>query len=210
MAVEPIVTEMQVPAGMLGPEPVSIDTRCFLIAHTEGVILVDAGPPGTRQAIEIGLGRIGAAWSDVSDVVLTHSHFDHTGGLAEVVAYAPGAGVRVGAEELEEIQKVGVDATPLRDGDHVHDLEVLETPGHTPGHICLLDGANSVLLAGDAVGNDHGSLSLGPPAFTSDPDGARASLARIESMALERILFAHGPEVEDPSSAIRRLLRGSD
>jgi len=209
MTLEPIVTEMLLPAGMLGPDPVSIDTRCFLVPHAEGVILVDAGPPGTSRAIEDGLVRIGAGWSDVSDIVLTHSHFDHVGGLAEAVARAPEAGVRAGAGDLAEIQQGDVDPEPLREGDRVRDLEVLETPGHTPGHICLLDRAHSLLLAGDAVGNDRGSLSFGPPAFTSDPDRARVSLERIVGMGLERILFAHGPEVDGPGAAIERLLASS-
>ena len=194
---------------MLAPDPVSIDTRCFLVPHAEGVILVDAGPPGTTQAIEEGLDRIGAGWSDVSDIILTHSHFDHVGGLAEAIALAPVAGIRVGVGDLDEIRKGGVDAEPVREGDRVHDLEVLETPGHTPGHICLLDGAQSLVLAGDVVGNDRGFLSFGPPAFTSDPGQARASLERIEGMGLGRILFAHGPEVDDPNAAIGRLLQGS-
>jgi glyoxylase-like metal-dependent hydrolase (beta-lactamase superfamily II) len=208
MAVEPIVTEMQIPAGMMGPEPISIDTRCFLIPHAGGVTLVDAGPPGTAPSIQQGLDRLGAGWSDLSDIVLTHSHFDHAGGLAEVVALAPDAVVRAGAGDVEEIRGSGVDAGPLNEGDRVHDLEILETPGHTPGHICVLDATDSLLLIGDAVGNDRGTLSFGPPAFTSDPQQARASLERIQVMAMPRLLFGHGPEVDDPNAAIGRLLGG--
>ena len=211
MIVEPIVTEMQIPAGMFGPDPVSIDTRCFLVPHAGGgVILVDAGPPGSVQAIEEGLERVGATWSDVSDIVLTHSHIDHTGGLAQVLERAPAAAMRAGAEEIGEIQVEGdgVPVAPLQEGDRVHDLEVVETPGHTEGHISLLDRDGSLLLAGDVVGNDRGTLSFGPPAFTADPERARASLELVERMTLDRVLFAHGPEVDDPNAAIRLLLEG--
>jgi glyoxylase-like metal-dependent hydrolase (beta-lactamase superfamily II) len=209
MTVEPIVTEMQVPAGMLGPDPVAIDTRCFLVSHTEGVILIDVGPPGSLQAIDEALVRIGAALSDVSDVVLTHSHIDHTGGLADVIDRVPGVVIRAGAGDVGDIHLLDggdVSVVPSREGDRVRDLEVIETPGHTPGHISLLDRASSLLIAGDAVGNDRGALSFGPPAFTSDMAQARSSLERVESLALDRVLFAHGPEVEDPSAAIRDLL----
>jgi glyoxylase-like metal-dependent hydrolase (beta-lactamase superfamily II) len=211
MSVEAIVTEMEVPAGMFGPAPVSIDTRCFLVPHAEGVIVIDVGPPGTSQVIEDGLGRLGAGWSDVSEIVLTHSHFDHTGGLAETVERVSRVPIRAGAGDVGTINgESGLPITPLREGERVHHLEVLETPGHTPGHICLLDQANSLLLAGDSIGNDRGRLSFGPPQFTADPMKARASLQRIESLNLERVLFSHGPEVGDPNSAIRRLLEGAD
>jgi glyoxylase-like metal-dependent hydrolase (beta-lactamase superfamily II) len=166
MTVEPIVTEMQVPAGMLGPDPVAIDTRCFLVSHTEGVILIDVGPPGSLQAIDEALARIGATLSDVSDVVLTHSHIDHTGGLADVIDRVPGVIIRAGAGDADDIHLLDggdVSVVPSRDGDRVRDLEVIETPGHTPGHISLLDRASSLLIAGDAVGNDRGTLSFGPP-----------------------------------------------
>jgi glyoxylase-like metal-dependent hydrolase (beta-lactamase superfamily II) len=211
MTVEAIVTAMEAPAGMFGPEPVSIDTRCFLFPHAEGVVVIDVGPPGTSKAIEDGLARLGAGWSDVSEIVLTHSHFDHTGGLAEAIGYASGVPIRAGADDAGTIHdESGVAVTPLREGDPVRDLEVIATPGHTPGHICLLDEANSLLLAGDAVGNDRGSLSLGPPQFTADPVLARTSLERMQSMTLDRVLFSHGPEIGDPTSAIRGLLRGRE
>jgi glyoxylase-like metal-dependent hydrolase (beta-lactamase superfamily II) len=209
MTVEPIVTEMQIPAGMFGPDPVAVDTRCFIASHAAGVILIDVGPPGTIQAIEEGLARVGAAWTDVSDIVLTHSHIDHTGGLAQLIERVPGVVIRAGEGEIGEINVDGGAAVaPLRERDRVHHLEVLATPGHTPGHISLLDRAGSLLFAGDVVGNDRGALSFGPPAFTTDPAGAQASLERVESMELDRVLFAHGPEVEDPNAAIRQLLEG--
>jgi len=211
MTVEAIVTAMEVPAGMLGPGPVSIDTRCFLVPHAEGVIVIDVGPPGTSQAIEDGLVRLGAGWSDVSEIVLTHSHFDHTGGLAEAIEHASGVSIRTGADDAGTIHdESGVAVMPLQEGERVRHFEVIATPGHTPGHICLLDEANSLLLAGDCVGNDRGSLSFGPPQFTADPAQARASLERIESMRLDRVLFSHGPELDDPNSAIRGLLRGGE
>ena len=211
VTVEPIVTEMQVPAGMLGPDPVAIDTRCFLVSHAGGVVLIDVGPPGALQAIEEGLGRVGATWSDVSDIVLTHGHIDHTGGLHQTIQQARNVVIRAGVGELGEIHLLdGVDVSvaPLREGNRVQNLEVIETPGHTPGHISLLVPENALLLAGDVVGNDRGTLSFGPPAFTTDQAAARASLERVEGMGLDRVLFAHGPEVADPNTAIRELLEG--
>ncbi len=83
--IEPVVTQLQVPPGMLGPDPVTIEVRCFVVVGPGGVVLVDSGPPGTGEAIGGAIARAGATWSDVTDIVLTHRHFDHVGGLAEWV-----------------------------------------------------------------------------------------------------------------------------
>jgi glyoxylase-like metal-dependent hydrolase (beta-lactamase superfamily II) len=92
-AFEPVVTQAQVPGGMLGRDPVSFEVRCFVVASASGVLLVDTCTPGSSEEIGKGLARVGAAWSDVTDIVLTHRHFDHIGGLAESTELTPGARV---------------------------------------------------------------------------------------------------------------------
>lgn len=205
--VEPVITQLQVPPGMLGPDRVSIEVRCFVVVGTGGVVLVDTGPPGSGEAIGKALARVGAAWSDVTDIVLTHRHFDHTGGLAESAELASGATVWAGADDAPEIPFNGGRAVrPLADGDLVGDLRVLHTPGHTPGHVSLLHEAASLLLIGDIVGSMDGALSFGPPAFTADPARSRQSLQRIVDLQTDRVLFSHGDEVSHPGTEVRRLL----
>lgn len=207
-AIEPIVTQVHVPAGMLGPEPTAFEVRCFLVACRDGIVVVDVGPPGTIAAIEPALGRIGVGWPEVTDIVLTHAHFDHVGGLAEAFINAPHATLWAGARDVPAIHLEGDPALrPLFDGDRVRDLVVVETPGHTIGHISLLNEELSTMLVGDLVGSVEGSLSLGPAAFTADPVRARVSLERTADMGIDRLLFSHGAEVSDPNGAIRELLR---
>jgi glyoxylase-like metal-dependent hydrolase (beta-lactamase superfamily II) len=201
----PVVAQVQVPAGMLGPDSVTFEVRCFLVPRADGIVLVDVGPPGTATAIGDAIARVGGAWSDVSDIVLTHAHFDHVGGLAEVAVQASRATVWAGA--AEDFQGDSNLTKTLTDGDRVRGLAVLATPGHTPGHISLLDEAGSLVLVGDAVGSAGGELTMGPAAFTADPVRARASLERIASLGLDRVIFSHGAEISDPISAIRDLLR---
>ncbi len=208
-AIQPVVTQIDVPPGMLGSDPMSIEVRCFLVPRPDGVVLVDVGPPSTDIKIEAALGQIGAAWSDVSDIVLTHAHLDHIGGLAEAAEHAQQAVVSAGAADLSEIRLEGRAIEPLAEADRVRDLVVLETPGHTPGHLSLLDEANSLVLVGDAVGSVGGPLSFGPPAFTADPDRARTSLERLAGLDVGRFVFSHGSEVNDPRDAIGVLLRSS-
>jgi glyoxylase-like metal-dependent hydrolase (beta-lactamase superfamily II) len=208
-AFQPIITHVEVPPGMLGPDPARLEVRCFIVPRPDGVVLVDVGPPTTGNEIGAALGQVGATWSDVSDIVLTHAHFDHVGGLDEVAEHAPQAVVWAGRPDLSEIRLDGGALEPLTQGDRLRDLLVLGTPGHTPGHLSLLDEANSLLLVGDAVGNVGEALSFGPPAFTADPEQARDSLKRLASLDVERFVFSHGAEVNDPRSAIGHLLGSS-
>lgn len=205
--IEPVVTQLQVPPGMLGPDPVTIEVRCFVVVGSGGVVLVDTGPPGTGAAIGRAITSVGATWSDVTDIVLTHRHFDHVGGLAELAGLASRAEVSAGADDAREIPFEGGRAVrPLADGDLVGGLRVLHTPGHTPGHLSLLHEAESLLLIGDLVGTTDGALDFGPAAFTADPEVNRQSLWRMVDLQTDRILFSHGEEVPNVRSAIRQLL----
>jgi glyoxylase-like metal-dependent hydrolase (beta-lactamase superfamily II) len=205
--VEAVITQVQVPPGMLGPEPVTFEVRSFVVADAGGVVLVDTCTPGSGEAIGAALARLGAAWSDVTDVVLTHSHFDHTGGLAESAELASAATVWAGAQDAPEIATIrGRAVRPLAEGDRVGNMRVLHTPGHTPGHVSLLHEGASILFVGDLVGSMDGALSFGPSAFTADPALSRQSLQRIVDLQTDRVLFSHGGEVSDPSAAIRQLL----
>jgi glyoxylase-like metal-dependent hydrolase (beta-lactamase superfamily II) len=205
--VEPVVTQVQVPPGLLGPEPVSFEVRCFVVADAGGVVLVDTCTPGSIEAIGAALAKVGAAWSDVTDIVLTHSHFDHVGGLTESAELASGATVWAGAQDAPEISTVdGRAVRPLAESDRVGNMRVLHTPGHTLGHLSVLHEGASILFIGDLVGSADGALSFGPSAFTADPGLSRQSLRRVVELQPDRILFSHGGEVSDPVAAIRQLL----
>jgi glyoxylase-like metal-dependent hydrolase (beta-lactamase superfamily II) len=208
--IEPVVTQVQVPPGMLGPDPVSFEVRCFVVADAGGVVLIDTCTPGSSEAIGRALVSVGADWSDVTDIVLTHSHFDHVGGLVESKQLASGAIVWAGAQDAPEIPTIdGRVVQPLAEGDRVGELRVMHTPGHTAGHISLLHEAASLLFIGDLVGSMDGVPTFGPSAFTADPELSRRSLRRMVGLAPHRILFSHGGEVSHPGPAIEDLLTRS-
>lgn len=203
--VEPIIMDVHLPAGVAGPDPLDFDVRCFLVSHASGVVLIDTCLADSEHPVDSALARIGATWHDITDVVLTHNHPDHIGGLAEVLARTDGAAVWAGADDQQGIPFDGEIRT-LVDGERVRDLRVLGTPGHTPGHCSFLHEIDSILFAGDAVGSIAGTLSRGPAAFTADADQANQSLHRIASLQCDRVMFSHGGEIPDPLGALRNLL----
>ena len=79
-------------------------------------------------------------------------------------------------------------------------FEVVHTPGHAPGHICLYDRENRLLLSGDAVGAVVAW-------YCPSGGGARGyleSLDRIEALDAETILPSHGQEITDVGEAVAK------
>jgi glyoxylase-like metal-dependent hydrolase (beta-lactamase superfamily II) len=73
-------------------------------------------------------------------------------------------------------------------------LRVVHTPGHTPGHVCLLHEPTRVLIAGDAPVHVHGVRP--PPAATcTNAALARDSLSRLADLDVDVVAFGHGPEL---------------
>jgi glyoxylase-like metal-dependent hydrolase (beta-lactamase superfamily II) len=204
MQVEPVIQELHIPAGLAGPVELTMDVRCFLVPHNGGLLLIDTGLNGKADAIGAALDRVGAAWSDITDVVLTHWHPDHVGGLGEVVERSPSAAVWAGAADVSQIPSA-VPLRPLVEGDRVRDMQIVQTPGHTAGHIGLLHD-DGMLFVGDAVGTAGGVMSRPPEQFTADPARAEESLLRLSLLEPDRMLFSHGPEIPDPVGELRRLL----
>ncbi len=141
----------------------------YVLVRQGEAAVVDTGSTGSAPDIEAALGEIGLGWDAVGHVILTHKHDDHAGSVTEVLELADAATGYAGADDIGSITAPRP-LTPVGDGDRVFDLEIIATPGHTPGHVCVLDSTIGLLVAGDAL-TVEGGVVAGPNAsFTEDLD----------------------------------------
>ena len=90
--------------------------------------------------------------------------------------------------------KVKVDET-LKDGmelPYCGGINIIHTPGHTPGHICLYLNRSKILVAGDQLHIDNGELVGPDPMHTPDMKKATDSLKKLLRFDIEQVISYHG------------------
>jgi glyoxylase-like metal-dependent hydrolase (beta-lactamase superfamily II) len=190
-------------------ERVNLDFVSAYILYRGGeAALVDTGVEGSADAIDAVLAEAGLTWGEVGHVILTHKHPDHVGSVDAVMERAPGASLYAGEADIPEIAST-VALRSVGDGDRVFDLEVIASPGHTPGHICVLDVSAGILVAGDAMVGADGGVGGPDPSFAEDMDLALDSVRKLAGFSYEVALFGHGePVLEGASAAVSALAEG--
>ncbi|MGI9585770.1 MAG: MBL fold metallo-hydrolase [Acidimicrobiia bacterium] len=165
----------------------------YVIQRGDGLIVVDTGNPGSLQAITAAIEEHGQSFSDVGYVIATHKHNDHVGSLNDVLAAAPEADVFGGAGDIPVISS-NRPITPLADGAQLNGVSIIETPGHTDGHISVLD-PDVGLFAGDALNGADGGV-VGPnPRYTPDMELANESVKKLATYTYGQAFFGHGEPV---------------
>ena len=203
---------MKVYSLMLG----SYQTNCYLAADDDGVCAV-IDPGYTPERVLEAAQRYGLT---IRAVLLTHGHFDHVGGVRGV---AEAARCPVWLCEADTVLPERLTAGPLyytdtyADGDTVEvgslRFTVLETPGHTPGSVCLL--CENVLFSGDTLfAGSCGRVDLagGVPAQMG------ASLKRLAELPGNYAVLpghdtgcrARGQSLSAGGDGMKLLLRGHD
>lgn len=184
--------------------------------------MVDTGT-GERLARTIERARKFFGPSQVQAIVLTHRHYDHVGGAAEISAAlnAPVLAHHLDAPPIREGSAQGTEAlmfgcrmkgVEVRDlaGDEVlstgdHNLNVIHTPGHTIGGISLHDSANKLLISGDTVfAGGVGRWDLP----TGDREQLIASVRSLHALKPLDLYPGHGPcALGDAGDRIEEALR---
>lgn len=189
-------------AGVAGFVRVDLGfVSAYIVVHGSEAAVVDTGVSGSEGSIEAALGTADLGWEAVSHLILTHHHPDHVGSMPAVMNAAAAATGYIGEADLDNVAGPR-ELVPLREGDAVFGLTVIATPGHTAGHISLLDPAASVLIAGDAINGADGGV-VGPnPQFSENHNEALLTVGKMAGYEYETLYFGHGEPVLQGASGL--------
>lgn len=188
--------------------------NAYLVAEDDGWTLVDTALPRSAKAILEAAAQGGGA---IRRIVLTHAHGDHIGSLDALVDALPGVEVLISARDARLLKGdkalepgepdtrlagsyPGARSEPTRllhDGDAVGALRVHAAPGHTPGHIALLDPRDGTLYCGDAF-STLGGVATSARANPRFPLPALATWNKPTELATARALRALEPRALAP------------
>jgi glyoxylase-like metal-dependent hydrolase (beta-lactamase superfamily II) len=208
-------------------EPIALDTEMFgeseiMAAHLlpgEKPALIDTGPANTADNVIAALTGLGVEHLD--SIVLSHVHFDHSGGAGRLAERYPGATVYVheqGVNHLTDPRSLAdsaetvwdgkaetlfgmprpVPAERIRtigDGDTIdlgdRTVEAIATPGHTRAHMVFFDQATGAMICGDALGLQLPGSRIIRPSTPPSDYSQRDAIASIERLREYRPTSLH-------------------
>jgi glyoxylase-like metal-dependent hydrolase (beta-lactamase superfamily II) len=202
-------------SGERSPDIYQITVRganVLLVADKE-LTLIDTGHRGSTVEIVDCIQQLGRKSAEISLIILTHNHIDHVGGLSEI-RQQTNARVAIHKNDIGERKNLpsarAEDIDIWLEGGELLDLlgglQVIHTPGHTPGSICLYSPENRLLIVGDAIRKRRDTLDL--PFRTSIFDLAQAkdSIRKMAGLESDIVCFGHGlPIVENSQAKIQEL-----
>jgi glyoxylase-like metal-dependent hydrolase (beta-lactamase superfamily II) len=196
----------------------------YLIVDPDGLTIIDTGVPNNEGRILDFIASLGHSKNDLKRIILTHADRDHIGSLSRV---HQATGARTYASQKEaQAMAAGRPSRPLklqltlwqritraltRPGPFkVHEiltegqelpvaggLRVVDSAGHTPGHISLFAPSRGVLFCGDSMVTDGGSIQGSRPMFTWDQELAGKAVRRQAELGARILCSGHGPVVLD-------------
>ena len=214
--------------------PVVFPMNCYLVQEEDGLTLVDSTISSPAEDVAALAKRLG---KQLRRVTLTHAHGDHVGGVAGLRTMFPGVEVSIaerdgrilaGDKALLPTEPqtpvkgsfVKVDWKPdrlLKPGDRVGSLEVVASPGHTPGHIAFLDVRDRALIAGDAFHTRGGIAVSGDLRLlfpfvamaTWNKPAALASAIALRALNPTLLAVGHGEALANPGTAVDRAIESA-
>lgn len=173
-------------------------------------IIIDTGTGINKDNLLSALKELNISPNDIKLIINTHCHFDHTGGNR----LFPDADIAIhkkDAPPLEEGDDIATAAylfgatikpakidLKLEEGDSIGDFEVIHTPGHTPGSICLYDG--ETLISGDTIFAYGGFGRVDMGGSIKDME---KSIRKLLELDIKYLLPGHGPWADDGNRHVK-------
>ena len=144
------------------------ETHCYLLNGTKRSLLIDTG---------LGISNIYDEVKRLTEksvtAVVTHVHWDHIGGLKCFPEFGVHSSKVLGDHDI-------IDIGGRR-------IEVIHTPGHSPGHMCFWEKERGYLFTGDLI--YKGMLYADYP--STDPEAYLASLEKVEPLSVKKLFPGH-------------------
>ncbi len=204
--------------------------NAYLVRENDGLTLIDTMLGGSAVKIIAASESIGVP---IVRIVLTHAHGDHIGSLDALKQRLPEAEVIISTRDARLLAKdLSLDPAEPQDklrgsypgaktkpdrtvdaDDRIGSLEVIAAPGHTPGHVALLDVRDRTIYCGDVFSTLGGVAtsakvkSIMPLAlFTWHRPTELASARALRALEPARLAPGHGKVIDSPLEAMDRAI----
>jgi ribonuclease/clavin/mitogillin len=187
-------------------KPPATHTNCYLIYTSDELLIIDPGSPyeDEQEALSACIDELLAEGRSVREIVLTHMHPDHVGGVNALREHL-GDQIKVAAHRLItaliaesiHVDRFVADDEVIRlNGSPEISLRAMHTPGHARGHLCFYEERTGTLISGDNIVG-LGSVLIDPP--EGNMRDYLQSLERMRALPNLSVIFGgHGPAIANP------------
>jgi glyoxylase-like metal-dependent hydrolase (beta-lactamase superfamily II) len=200
-----------------------VGSHVYLIKGTVKNILIDTGLPANFENLKESLSDVGLRSNDIDLILLTHEHWDHVGAASFFIEtsliaahYLAANKIMIGDEFVlmnkyfDQRSKAFCPDIWLYENTLIdlgnYKLNIIHTPGHCSGCICLHDAEKEILFTGDTImagGVLSGIYTSGSIADYTD------SLNRLKALKVKRMYPGHGTASNTPNQDINKAIKRS-
>jgi len=190
-----------------------LDSNIYLL---DGDTIIDSGTGFNFVRLYEIFKQMKIDFDNIKNIVNTHMHWDHIGGNG----FFKNAKIHIHENDSDVLEKGDAEMCnsmyfngnmhpmkverKLKEGDEMFGFNVMHTPGHTPGSICLFDKKDKIMITGDTIFSDGVGRTDLPGGSEKDLE---KSIEKISALDVETILPGHGePVLKGGSKAIKNII----